>query len=270
MSDAPPAVLLTGATGFLGGYIVAELQRRGVAFATAGRGDVDVVMDLAAPATVAGGVTAARAPVVLNCGAVSTMGACERDPAVARRVNTEAVGALAATGVRLVQVSTDLVFDGASAPYAAAAEPAPCSEYGRTKADAEQVVLAAGGVVARLPLLFGRSRDAQRGATDMVRRAGGCELGLFSNEHRTPLHAADAARALVDLAADAERRGVVHLAGPERLSRYRFAVRFARIAGLPTEQLRRVECNDPLRPRDVSLAGEWDCGRSLDEALAAS
>ena len=52
--------------------------------------------------------------------------------------------AAAATGARLVQLSTDVVFDGEKGePYTEADEPTPLTDYGRAKADAERGVLAA-------------------------------------------------------------------------------------------------------------------------------
>jgi dTDP-4-dehydrorhamnose reductase len=170
---------------------------------------------------------------------------------------------------RIVLVSTDLVFDGTAAPYAREAAPAPLGAYARSKARAEEAVRGAGGVVVRVPLLFGPSFDGRRGATDMIRSAAG-PLPLFTNEFRTPLHAADAARGLVELALAAAGPATLHLAGPERVSRYELGRRFLAASGLAGPRLDPVECADPLRPRDVSLVPDWDCGRSLDAALAES
>ncbi|MEM7200107.1 MAG: sugar nucleotide-binding protein [Planctomycetota bacterium] len=264
-----PSVLLTGAGGFLGRYLLDELRTQGVRVHTAGRQSADVALDLGEPGAVAAAVAAAPADVVLNCGALSSIGACARDPRLALAVNAEAVAAFCQAAPRVVQLSTDLVFGGDDAPYAESSAPAPRNEYGRSKAAAEAPVVAAGGLVLRLPLLFGRSFDGVRGATDMIRGAGGGSLSLFTNEFRTPLHAADAARAVVELLL-AERAGIVHLPGPERVSRYEFGVRFARRVGLPLERLAPSVSSDPLRPRDVSMTGSWVASRSLDAMLDAS
>jgi dTDP-4-dehydrorhamnose reductase len=91
---------------------------------------------------------------------------------------------------------------------------------------------------------------------------------LYVNEYRTPLHATDAARALVALVADPAGPGLLHLAGPERLSRWEFGRRFAARHGLRADLLQPVECLDPLRPRDVSLLGDLPPARGLDAMLA--
>ena len=106
-------------------------------------------------------------------------------------------------GGRMLFASTDLVFDGRRGPYGEDAAPAPLSVYGATKADGEDRVRHHGGRVVRLPLLFGAD-DSGRGATASLRdtMAAGERCSLFTNEYRTPLHAKDAAQALVEFAAN--------------------------------------------------------------------
>ena len=80
--------------------------------------------------------------------------------------------------------------------------------------------------------------------------------------------AADAAQALVEFVVDPDGPNVFHLPGPERVSRWQFAQRFTGVKGLAIETLTSAECQDPLRPRDVSLLGAWRPSRSLDEMLS--
>ena len=263
-------ILLTGASGFLGHYLADELRRRGLLFVTGGRTGCDVRLDLADPDSLPSAVREAHADLVIHAAALASLAACEADRARADAVNHRAAQRLAeSAGGRLAFVSTDLVFDGTAPPYASEASPAPLGVYARSKADAEEAVRAAGGLVVRVPILFGPSFDGRRGATDMIRSAA-APLALFTNEHRTPLHAADAARGIVELALAGSGPATLHLAGPERVSRFELGRRFLAASGLVGVRLEPVECDDPLRPRDVSLVPDWDCGRSLDAALAES
>ena len=87
--------------------------------------------------------------------------------------------------------------------------------------------------------------------------AAGERCSLFPNEYRTPLHAKDAAQALVEFVANPDGPNVFHLPGPERVSRWQLAQRLVAAQGLSVEALESTERQDPLRPRDVSLLGAW-------------
>jgi dTDP-4-dehydrorhamnose reductase len=264
-------ILLTGATGYLGRYLLDEIERRGIAVRTAGRvTGCDLRIDLAAPASIRAALAELRPRYVLNCGAMAAMSACQEQPKLAFQVNARAPVALArAAGCRFLQVSTDLVFGGDAGPYTVSDAGRPRSVYGMSKFAGERLEHH-DAVVVRVPLLFGKSHDGRRGATDMLRAGVGAreKLTLFVDEFRTPLHAADAARGLVDLLLAESVRGIQHLAGPERVSRWEFAMRFCAAVGLPADAFQPGRSDDLRRPKDVSLIGDWQVGRGLDAALA--
>lgn len=129
--------MVTGAAGQLGQALVA-----------AAPGDVDLVtadrtvLDLSDPFAIRDRVAALAPDVLVNCAAYTAVDRAEGEPGLAQAVNGEAVGAmaeaLAAHGGRLVQVSTDFVFDGtANRAYRPDDRVAPVSVYGRSKAAGE-------------------------------------------------------------------------------------------------------------------------------------
>lgn len=263
-------VLVTGWSGFLAPFVAAELRGRGHEVIASGRVGGDRAADLADAAARQGLLDHARPDLCVNLAAMSRIADCAADPDRAREVNAGVPAALAqALGERLLHVSTDLVFDGRSPPYGPGAVPAPLSVYGWSKAEGDERVLRAGGRVARLPLLFGPD-PRERGATGMVRGSlrEGRTLTLFTNEYRTPLHGADAAQGLCDVLLLRGGPQLVHLPGPERVSRWELGRRFCAVQGLPADLLQPAECQDSSRPRDVSLLGVWEAPRSLDEMLA--
>lgn len=263
-------ILVTGSQGFLGGYVVSAIRSIGHVALTTSRSGGDAQVDLLAPGMVTAVIEALRPDVVLHLAAMSRMAECQSDPDRAARVNAGLAELWAERfGGRMLFASTDLVFDGRRGPYGEDAAPAPLSVYGATKADGEDRVRHHGGRVVRLPLLFGAD-DSGRGATASLRdtMAAGERCSLFTNEYRTPLHAKDAAQALVEFVANPDGPNVFHLPGPERVSRWQLAQRLVAAQGLSVEALESTECQDPLRPRDVSLLGAWCAMRSLDEMLA--
>lgn len=150
---------------------------------------------------------------------------CEEQPQRARRVNVEAVAEWLQTAQAWnsfpVYVSTEQVFDGSAAFYAEDATPHATTVYGATKAEAEALVLAAGGAVVRLPLLLGpRISESRVGADQGLREAlqSGATPRLFHDEIRCPISAAALAAPLWQIT---RKRipGIFHLAGADAVSR---------------------------------------------------
>jgi dTDP-4-dehydrorhamnose reductase len=261
--------LVTGATGQLGAYLVRELVARGREVVAWGHSCPEAVfgtpappVDLMAPAALASAFREARPDVVIHAAAMAAVSDCARDPARAEAVNTWATGTLAdlcdAAGARLVFVSTDLVFDGERAPYREGDPPAPLSVYGRTKAIAERAVLeSAGHAVVRLSLMFGPSINGRPNFFDdqVAALRAGQPVRLFHDEWRTPIGLATAARVLIEIA-DADVTGLLHVGGPERMSRVELGERLARHLGIVTagiEAVSRLSAAGESRPRDTSL-----------------
>lgn len=259
-------ILVTGATGLLGRYLVREVHARGhelVAWSAHG-GQGSRAVDLEAESGLVPALELAAPDVVVHAGALSAVADCARDPSRARRVNTRATEVLAsacrARGARFVLVSTDLVFDGASAPYAEEDAPRPLSVYGRTKAEAEELVLRASGLVVRASLLHGPGLDGRRGTFDGQVEAlrSGRGFDGFVDEHRTPVALDTAARALLALGS-LDVSGIVHLGGSERVSRFAMGRRLALHLGVSPSLVRaasRTSVPGEPRPADTSLRTE--------------
>ncbi|MEB3166803.1 MAG: dTDP-4-dehydrorhamnose reductase [Cyanobacteriota bacterium] len=144
--SARPRVLLTGATGQLGRALIAGAPGA-IELIAVGRRE----LDLADAEACREAVARHRPDWVLNAGAYTAVDRAESEPELARAVNAAApaafAAALAGSGGRLLQVSTDFVFDGSQGhPYAPDQPPAPLGVYGATKAEGEQLALAALGL----------------------------------------------------------------------------------------------------------------------------
>jgi dTDP-4-dehydrorhamnose reductase len=276
----------------LGGYLVRELASRGwptTAWSGSRAGRVFGTdlhpVDLAKPEQVTAAFQAARPTAVLHAAAMASVADCFRDPQRAAQVNTQGTALLAElaarSGARLLQVSSDLVFDGRQGHYREQDAPSPLSIYGRTKAEAETPVLATPrGVVVRVSLLYGPSLSGKPSFFDQQTAALREQkpVTLFTDEWRTPLDLPTAARALVNIL-DSDYVGLLHLGGPERMSRYEMGLRLAASLGanpaaiIGAEQ-QSVPMTEP-RPRDVSLdSSHWrtlfpnEAWPNLEAALA--
>ncbi len=255
-------VLITGATGLLGGYLVEEVEHRGQIPIAYGGPSREKGVDLGDAAAVTAVFEREKPHVVIHSAALAAIGDCVADPARAQRTNVDATKNIANActkhGVRLVHVSSDLVFDGEHAPYAEDAPTSPLSLYGRTKAESEKAALTEpSAAVVRVALLFGPTVTARKGFFDQQTATlkRGEPLRLFDDEWRTPISLRAAAEGLVSIAEGAYR-GILHLGGPERMSRVEMGVRLARfleVAEPKIESVSRLSLPGEPRARDVSL-----------------
>ncbi|HEY7628233.1 MAG TPA: NAD(P)-dependent oxidoreductase, partial [Ilumatobacteraceae bacterium] len=145
-------VLITGAAGQLGTDMVQTCMAAGDGVISADRDRLDVGDRDAVLAA----ITMLQPDVVVNCAAWTAVDACESDPSKAFALNALAARWLAEgcaqVGARLVQISTDYVFDGTlDRPYHEWDEPAPRSVYGASKlaGEREALVLGAAALVVR-------------------------------------------------------------------------------------------------------------------------
>jgi dTDP-4-dehydrorhamnose reductase len=205
-------VLVTGAGGMLGRAVVQAAAARGHDVAALARADLDV-SDRAAVDRAVGG---AAPDAVVHCAAWTDVDGAEADEATALAVNGDGAGhvarAAAATGARLVHVSTDYVFDGRKGePYVEDDSTGPLSAYGRSKLAGERAVAEASSdhAIARTAWLFGAGG---RNFVDTVLRlaAGRDELRVVADQVGSPTWVGHLAPALLDLA-EGDARGVFHV-----------------------------------------------------------
>ncbi|MFJ6778907.1 SDR family oxidoreductase [Streptomyces yangpuensis] len=237
-------LLIVGGSGFLGAELVRQAvaagHRTAATYAT-GRppGSTPAVvwhaLDLRDPGRAEAVVAEVAPRAVVNA---SSGGA---DWAVTAEGPVRLARAAAACGSRLVHVSSDAVFSGASGlPYDESCPPDPLTPYGAAKAAAETGVrlVHPGAVVARTSLIIGDGQSGQSGHERVVHElAAGTRTGaLFTDDVRCPVHVTDLAAALLELASG-DATGMHHLGGAEALSRHELGVLIARRDGLDHSRL---------------------------------
>jgi dTDP-4-dehydrorhamnose reductase len=221
--------LILGGTGMLGRAVLAAARARGWPALALSRRQADVADE----ARLDHWMAAFSPEVVVNCAAFTRVDECETQQEHAMAVNGEAVGRVARAaerrGARLLQVSTDYVFDGtAERPYAEGDATAPRSAYGRSKLAGERLALAARrSLVVRTSWLFGAG--GPNFVTAILRQIdrGTRQLRVVADQVGAPTYTPFLARALLDLAPLAAT-GIVHYRNREPVSWYSFAAAIAR------------------------------------------
>ena len=221
-------VLVTGADGQLGRLLRATAPA-GMQVTAWTRADLDI-----GDAVAVGERIGRLAPeLILNAAAYTAVDKAESEPELAVRVNAEGPAHLAAAarevGARLVQVSTDFVFDGlSSSPYRPDAATAPLGVYGRTKREGELAVLAAlpdHSLIVRTAWVYAaEGRNFLHTMLRLMRERG--VVRVVADQVGTPTAARPLAQALWQLAARGAT-GIHHWTDAGVASWYDFAVAIA-------------------------------------------
>jgi dTDP-4-dehydrorhamnose reductase len=232
-------LLVTGGSGYLG----SELLRRSDAVGLRSA-DADL-RDAAAIDRVLG---AHRPDAVIHT-------AYRQDPPEAWPVNVDGSRHVARAahrlGARLIHVSTDVVFGGhLGRPYVESDPPDPVTQYGRSKATAENVVRDEhpDALIVRTSLIYGGGTPSKHelSARDPAKV-------FFTNEVRSPIQVGDLADALLELAA-LDVSGPLHVAGADGVSRCEFARLITRtdVRCAPAPETRPLDCRlDSSRARSL-------------------
>jgi dTDP-4-dehydrorhamnose reductase len=228
--------LVTGGSGMLARDLRTELAERDATFL--GRAELDVT-DLESVIS-----AVMDHDIVVNAAAYTRVDDAETDVAAATAVNATGAENLAIAAesldAKLVQISTDYVFDGtATTPYPENAPVNPVSVYGRTKADGERLALAAhptGTLVLRTAWLYGAGGD--NFVAGMLRLADKLEtVPVLTDQLGQPTWTVDLARQIV-AAVDADvAPGIYHATNSGSTSRFDFAREIYRLAGLDPERI---------------------------------
>src|SRR5688572_1760926 len=226
-------VLVTGGSGMLASDLAPALAEAGYEVYPRPRSDLDVT-DAAA---VARAFRDVRPQIVVNCAAFTRVDACETD-ARGRAVNADAVETLAAEcelhGSRLVQVSTDFVFDGTKGePYVETDEPNPLSAYGRGKRAGEEAALKLPtALVVRASWLFGSGGWNFIEAILKQAEQGKREITVVDDQRGRPTSTTDLSEAIRGLLTDGAT-GVFHFANRGAVTWFEYAVEILNLAGRP-------------------------------------
>lgn len=255
-------VLITGAQGMLGRdllQVFSDMDVRGL-----GKEELDI-RDAQSVATHTAGFD-----VVINAAAYTKVDDAESDETSAWAINSEGpknlAKALRAHGGRLIQISTDYVFDGsATNPYPEKTQTAPLSAYGRTKEGGEQAVLAEypeSSLIVRTSWLYGKSGSS---FPKSILNAGKVKehLDVVDDQIGQPTWTKDVATMVHSLVKSGPRSGIFHATNSGQTSWYGFARKIFQLAQWNPDRIRPVPSSafprEAPRPAWSVLGhGEWE------------
>lgn len=224
----------------------------------------NVQAELTQPGVVEKLIEEHKPDVVLHCAAIANVDACESDADLAHRVNAELPGAIAETcrrrSVKMIQISTDAVFDGIKGNFSEDDETNPLSVYARTKRDGENAVLStnADALVVRVNF-YGWSASGKRSLAEIFvhNLQARQRMQGFTDVTFCPMNILDLSDLLVE-SAELDLKGIYHMVGAEPMSKYEFGKRIAEKFGFDTSLIQPVSIQESglkaVRSPNLSLS----------------
>lgn len=260
-------IAIFGVSGQLGRDVAASMPGHDVVSIDHARADIRDA------ASVVQAVRATRPDWVINCAAMTHVDRCETEVLPAFDVNAlgaanVALGA-AASGARVLHLSTDYVFDGTTLrAYHEADPPRPINVYGMSKLSGEWAVRAenARACVVRSSGLYGHHVCRGKGTNfveTMLTRAATGTLRVVSDETLTPTFTEDLARRIAAMIGRGVAPGVYHATNAGACSWFEFAQEIVRLAGMDTHV-------EPIRAADWKAAARRPANSVLENRALAS
>ena len=201
--------------------------------------------------------------IVVNCAAFTNVDKCETERENAFSVNALGPKYLAAAankcGARVIQISTDFVFDGnGNRPYTEEDQTNPLSEYGRTKLEGERNIQSYcdSYLIVRTSWLFGH--NGINFAAKMLELAEQHkELSIVTDETGSPTYTPDLAEALWILIKQ-KCEGVINISNDGSCSRYEWAEYIFETMGFKIK-MNPIKSSEYKRPANVPLNSTLNC-----------
>jgi len=276
-------ILVTGYTGVIGRaverFLSPEVEIVGL---SSSNEDTTVeccdIRDLAALRKI---VLHYKPTAIVHLAGVKDIYRCEAEPNVCHSINVLGTKNLLQLSNQVnalfVYISSDYVFDGKNGDYKENDPRNPTQIYGRTKAEAEELVAQSeNGVICRTAGVYGLDSPRPTFLEFVINNlVKGQSLDLYNDLNNSPTYLPDLCfgiRKVIEL----QKPGIYHVCGRNSINRYEFGVEIAKYYRFDPAYLRPTagSQNESLRPLNLSLNGELSnqilgfCPSNVVEALA--
>lgn len=273
-------ILITGANGFLGYYLVEKLLQKEFSVIATGKGEcrlpapfrlppkgeatttqsqvidkqnnfIYCPMDFTDPFEVHDVFKQFQPEVVIHAGAMSKPDECELNQWDCYMTNVEGTLSVLLNAAEYkchyIFLSTDFIFDGEKGMYKEDDEPNPVNFYGKTKLEAEDAVkeYEYDWTIVRTVLVYGKPYSGRENILSVVKDKleKGEEHKVFDDQVRTPTYVEDLAAGIISVI-EKRATGVFHLSGKNVLTPYQMACMAADHLHLNRSLIKKVTASE--------------------------
>ncbi len=217
--------------------------------------------DLSNPKSIVNVLNEIKPDIIIHTAALTDVDRCEIERELAYKINVEGTKIIAEIARKmnsyLVYISTDYVFDGNKGMYKEEDETNPINYYGYTKLLGEKYCN--DFCIVRTCVIYGAKPASGKTnfALWIINKLSNNErIKIITDQYITPTLNTNLARMILECI-DRRLKGIIHLAGATRISRYEFSLEIAREFNLNTDLITPAKMDEikwiAKRPRDSSL-----------------
>jgi dTDP-4-dehydrorhamnose reductase len=218
--------------------------------------------------------------LIINLAALTNVDLCESNDELAYEVNTNGVRNIYdCFKGKIIQLSTDYVFDGQKGPYSEEDKTNPISVYGKTKLKAEKIILnSKENLVLRTNVLYDISMNNKASFLNWIIESleRKNKINVVIDQYNNPTWVNSICR-VINLCIENNINGLFHWGDATYLSRYEFAVKIAEKFNYDSNLINKILTKDlgQIAPRPLLGGLEKDSlenilnikAPSLDECL---
>lgn len=276
------SILITGSSGFIGQYLVSKLR---TSFYTIGI-DIESIqndqcdhfyeLDIRNSKKIKEIFKRHKVNYVIHSAAAKDLLWCENNKKKAYDINFTSSIKLHnlsnKNNAKFIYISSDQVFDGKSKNSKENSNKNPLNYYGKLKDKVERKIIGSKRTaICRTAMVFGNIPMNQKKIFGKIKNKNSLKVQGFiiqhliyklSNNQKFILPQDEYCNPTSNMllskqiksVIEKDLSGILHLCGGERISRYDFGKKIAKIYNLNADLIVPLKVNNPLRPKDVSMS----------------
>lgn len=204
--------------------------------------------------------------LIVHTAGMTNVDSCERNPDLAIKINVETVKCVANVclkqNIDLIFISTDHLFNGTNSFVTEDYPKSPVNWYGKSKSIGEDYIkLNLPNALIIRTNFFGWGTSYRQSFSDFIinNLLDGKQITLFEDVYYTPILIEILVEKVMRLYQE-KRSGVYNVVGNERISKYEFGMKLAKIFNLNTDLIIKGKIGEKtelvLRPKDLSLSNQ--------------
>lgn len=247
-------IAVIGSRSRMGTRLMEKAKQNGyqpIGFARVKDANADYAVDITQKTQIDEALRKTRPDVVILVAAMTDVDGCEKDQKLAWSINVDGsenvAAACEALKLKLINISTDYVFDGKNGPYSEDAAPNPINVYGLTKLEGEKKIhsICKNALTLRTAVPYDWNPSAKPNFLMWLieKLEQKSKVKIVTDQWNTPTfypHLAEIILKFVERGPE----GIFHVAGREFLSRYDFAVKTCGIFGYDEKLIESATSNE--------------------------